>query len=106
MMRFERILQTEPKPLTSDEREKVDHLLEDLDDFLEEHPNLAEEAARKANGEELEYDHPGEAEQYLRGVEQDIAHLKSVRRSRNTEAQAAINQSVKNAQSWLLSGEK
>ena len=101
-----------PKPLTSDEQEKVDHLNEDLDDFLDEHPDLAEEAARKANGEELEYDHPGEAEQYMSGVEADIAHLQSVRRSRNAEAQAAIDEAIQQAQAWLkhmrkiLSGKK
>ena len=69
-----------PKPLTQDEKEKVEHLTEDLEGFLGEHPDLAEEVERKANGGDLDYDHPGEMEQYMDGVNNDMEHLENVRK--------------------------
>lgn len=90
-----------PKPLTSDEQEAVDHLESDLDDFLDEHPDLAEEAEKRAEGVEGIYDHVNEAEEFIRGVENDIDHLQLVRRSRTAEAQAEIDHAIEQAQAWL-----
>ncbi|GAP16103.1 protein containg RHS repeat-associated core domain [Longilinea arvoryzae] len=103
---------TRPKPLTSDEQEKIDHLNNDLEDFLNEHPDLAEEAKRNADGEKLQYDHLGEAEQFMKGVENDIQHLQQVRRSRDAAGQKAIDEAINTAQDWvnrvnkLLHGDK
>ena len=92
---------TGPKPLTPDEQEKVDHLLNDLDGFTEEHPDLASEAKKKANGEIGEYDHVGEAEEFMRGVQNSINHLEKVWKNRTEEGQEAINNAIEQAKSWL-----
>jgi hypothetical protein len=96
----------EPKPLTSDEQEKVEHLLGDLDAFKDKHPDLAEEARRKAAGEELKYDHPREAEEYMEGVRNDIEHLLSVYDKRTAEAQEEIDRAIEKALEWLEEMEK
>jgi len=88
--------------LTPDEQQKIDHLTKDLDPFLEKHPDLAEEAAKKRAGIPLpKGDHPGEAEEIMKGVQNDIDHLEAVRRSRTTEAQTAIDQAIEEANKWL-----
>jgi RHS repeat-associated protein len=89
------------KPLTPDEKKKAEHLTEDLEDFLDEHPDLEEEVVKKENGEELVYDHPGEIEQYMRGVENDIEHLQNARRSRDANSQSIIDRAVKAGQAWV-----
>jgi len=62
---------------------------------------LGTEAARKANGEDLDYDHVREAEQYMAGVENDIQHLQSVYEKRTDEAKAAIDRAIAQGQAWL-----
>ena len=70
--------QKTPKPLTPDENGKVDHLEKDLDGFTQDHPDLSDDAQKKANGEDLEYDHVKEAEQYMRGVEKNSGTWETV----------------------------
>ncbi len=92
----------EKKPLTEDEQDKVDHLEKDSEGFLRKHPDLEEEAQKKARGETLEKgDHPGEAEQWVQGLENDIAHLQDARRSRDKESQAAIDRAIERGQRWI-----
>jgi hypothetical protein len=89
------------KPLTKDEQEKVDHLEKDSDDFLKEHPDLEKEAQQQANGEKTKYDHVKKAKDWVAGLENDIAHLEKVRRSRDDDSQAAIDRAIEHGQRWI-----
>ncbi len=89
------------KPLTKDEEKKIKHLGEDSENFLREHPDLKKEAQKKAKGEENEYDHVGEAEDWVRGLENDKRHLQRVRDLRNKEAQQAIDRAIEKGQKWI-----
>jgi hypothetical protein len=89
------------KPLTRDEQEKVKHLEGDSEGFLNEHPDLAEEAIRKAEGRENQYDHVKEAENWVRGLQNDIDHLTRVRGLRDEEAQGAIDSAIKKGKGWI-----
>jgi hypothetical protein len=89
------------KPLTKDEEEKVKHVGEDSEEFLQKHPDLEEEAQKRANGEETEFDHVGEAEQWVRGLENDIKHLDRVRDLRSKDAQEAIDRAISQGRKWI-----
>jgi hypothetical protein len=92
-----------PKPLTSDEQKHGDKLTKGIDDFLEEHTDLPEEAEQVAKGEALPEgaDHVQEAKDFARGLERSIEHLQSVRDKRTTEAQKVIDQAIEHAQNQL-----
>jgi peptidoglycan hydrolase CwlO-like protein len=90
------------KPLTNDEEKKIDHLEKDTEGFLKKHPDLEEEARKKAAGEALtKGEHPDEAKDWVKGLENDITHLKKVRRSRDDESQAAIDRAIEHGENWI-----
>ena len=86
------------KPLTSDE-EKLIKRIGSVPKWLEQHPDLEEEAKAVQNGETLQegMDHVGEAEQQVSMLDKAIKHLEKVQKSRDSEGQDAINQALEQA---------
>jgi RHS repeat-associated protein len=96
-----------PKPLTPDEQDKIKHIGEDTEPFLDKHPDAGAEAAKKAAGEDTgEYDHANELDEFMRGVQNDMDHLESVRPFRDAESQAAIDNALNQGQDWVQRARK
>jgi hypothetical protein len=96
------IFAKQAKPLTQDEEDLIDRI-DRTPDWIREHPDLADDVARKKRGEQLEpgKDHPEEARQWVRGLSNAIDHLELVRRFRDQEAQQAIDKAVKKARGYI-----
>lgn len=90
------------KPLTKDEEGHIGKIGQ-TDQFLDKHPDIAEEAEKIRNGEggDLVYDHVKEAEDWLRGLANSIEHLTKVRHSRNAEAQEKIDEAIRQAEEYI-----
>ena len=90
------------KPLTPDE-ERLVNQVDQIPDFLDDHPDLEDEARRVRQGEELESgrDHVREAMNRVNSLEKAIRHLNGVRPFRSPEAQQTIDNTVTRGQDYL-----
>jgi len=92
----------EAKELTPDEREHIERI-EKTGEWVEDHPDLPEDAERVNRGEQLEKgrDHVTEAEQQIEKLERSINHLQRVRPFRTPEAQAEIDRAIEKARGYM-----
>jgi hypothetical protein len=90
------------KPLQPDERKLIGQI-DQIPDFLDEHPDLAEEAERVNQGETLPpgRNHVREAEDRARSLEKAIRTLQGVRRSRDAAGQREIDAAIGRARDYL-----
>lgn len=91
----------EAKELTPDEREHIERI-EKTGEWVEDHPDLPEDAERVRQGEQLEKgrDHVNEAREQIRKLKNSIEHLQRVRPFRTPEAQAEIDRAIEKAEGY------
>ena len=90
-----------PKPLTKDEETLVGRI-DAIPGWLDDHPDLAEDAEKVAAGERLPKgrDHIKEAKERIGSLDTAVEHLSRVRRSRDAGAQVEIDAALERAREY------
>lgn len=92
---------SEPKTLTDDEKDQIGKI-DQIPDFLEDHPDIAEEADRQKEGwvPGKREDHVEEARQRIQSIDNAIDVLERVRHNRTPEAQQEIDDAIARGQTY------
>ncbi len=87
--------------MTKDEETLIGRI-DAIPGWLDEHPDLAEDAEKVARGDTLKEgeDHVTEGTQRMQSLDKAIRHLSGVRENRSSEAQATIDAALERAKEY------